>query len=87
VAAAVAALLWVAHYLFLRPPERLTTPTTEALPALRQKVERAEEESLIARTRASAVAEEHHRAIEDIAKVPDGKERRARLAALLSTLK
>lgn len=86
-AAIVAVGAWVAHRLFLSPPERVEPPSTGVLPAVQERVVRAEERALVAKAQAAATAQEHHDAIQEIAKVEDGKERRRRLAELLSTLK
>jgi len=53
---------------------------------LKAKVEKVEEDALIARVRARVEAEKAEKRLEEIAKVDDGIERRKRLAEYLSSL-
>lgn len=54
---------------------------------LKAKVAKVEEEALIARVEARVTAEKDQEALEEVAKIEDGAERRERLAAMLRTLK
>ena len=54
--------------------------------ALKDKVEQAEEESLVARVEARVVAEQEKKELQEVAKIDDGAERRKRLAKMLEGL-
>lgn len=53
---------------------------------VRVAADKAHEEALIAHVKANTTAEIHTVALQEIAKVDDGAERRAKLAALLKTV-
>jgi hypothetical protein len=54
--------------------------------ALREKVAIAEEEALVARVEARVEAAKEVEKLQEVAKIPDGAERRKRLAAMLRGL-
>jgi uncharacterized protein YpmS len=54
--------------------------------ALKEKVQQAEEESLVARVEARVEAEAQKEELHEVMKIDDGSERRRRLAALLRRL-
>jgi len=69
---------------FSRSVPRKNLP--EVSERLKAKVEKVEEDALIARVRARVEAEKAEKRLEEIAKVDDGIERRKRLAEYLSSL-
>jgi hypothetical protein len=79
-------LLLILRNLFFGPkpkgPERLP----DVPPKLREKVEKAEEAALRAKVEANVTAEAEKKAVEEILKIDDGKERRRRLAEKLRNL-
>ncbi len=82
----VAVVTWLLRSLFSgHTPEGPTKLPT--IPAkLQAKVDKAEEEALKARVEATVTAVEDKKELEEIAKIPDGKERRKRLADKLRQL-
>ena len=65
-------------------PKRVELPKVPK--ALRDKVEKAEEEALIARVEARVEATKEVEKLEEVSKIKDGAERRKRLAGLLKDL-
>ena len=90
VAAAVAVGVLILRYSFRAPPKPGTTGagTGEPLvpPEVQARVEQAEEQALIARVQATATATTQVGELDAIGKIPDGKVRRQRLAAMLGRL-
>lgn len=62
------------------------TPGPLVPPEVQARVEKAEEQALEARVRASATAAAQTTELAEIGKIPDGRERRQRLAAMLSRM-
>lgn len=85
-AVALGVLLLVLRRAFFgeRPERPVRLPDVPE--ALRRKVEKVEEEALIAKTEAKVTAASEKKEVEEIMKIEDGVERRKRLAAKLSTL-
>lgn len=62
-------------------------PSLPPLPeGLKEKVQKAEEEALVARVEARVKAEHEVKELEEVAKIDDGAERRKRLAEMLNGL-
>lgn len=89
--AAVGALLsvgaWILTRLFLAPHEVEARPPAEAVVRAQANTAAAEEAALAARVEARTEAEAHRTTLTQIAAIPDGAERRRRLADMLTTLK
>lgn len=87
-AVGAAVLLWALSRLFdPRNPEEPVFRLPEVPQALKERVQKAEEDALVARVRASATAESQRAEVQTIMQIEDGAERRRRLAAHLATLR
>lgn len=84
-AAGFAVVVILVRRLFSGPPSTGPTSLPTVPPALQAKVEKAEEEALKARIEATVHADEDRKEIEEISKIPDGKERRKRLSDKLKS--
>jgi hypothetical protein len=81
------ALLVIFRGLVIRPKgdeKRVVLP--EVPPTLKKKVEKVEEAALVSKVKAAAKSETQRETLNEIAKVPDGSERRKQLANLLKDL-
>lgn len=85
IAVAVVVVLWLARTLFTRDPHA-PARLPEVPDALKKKVQKAEEDALIARVKANAEAEAAKKILDDAATIDDGEERRKRLAEALRQL-
>lgn len=87
-AAVVAVLVLVLRRLFSSPSDkdraRYTMPAVPS--AVQQRVEHAEEQAQVARVQASVHAEAKKEELQQIQQIPNGTERRRRLADMLRTL-
>lgn len=76
-------IVWV----WLRPKQPVLKDGEPAIPPapapLVEAFEKAHEEALVARAKASAATEARQEQLQEISKIDDGKERRKRLAAML----
>jgi hypothetical protein len=82
---AVVLVIWLVKGLFDGPktgPGRLPEPPKK----LKEKVEKAEEAALVSKVEARVEAEKAKEALDEIAEIDDGKERRKRLADMLNNL-
>lgn len=71
----------------LEVPDKQRKPKRPELPPkLKQRVRKAEEDAAVARATAKIRHDCHKEELEDIKKIPDDKERRKRLAALMGEL-
>jgi len=79
---AVVVVLWVVRGLFAgRKPGAVGLP--EVPDKLKAKVQKAEEEALVARVEATVEAEQSKKVLDDVAAIEDGAERRRRLAEFI----
>jgi hypothetical protein len=85
IAVAVVVVLWLARTLFTRNPYA-PTKLPEVPDALKKKVQKAEEDALIARVKANAEADAAKKILDTAAEIDDGEERRKRLAEALRNL-
>lgn len=77
-------VLFLVYRLFSSPKDPVPTFPIEVQKTLQEKVNRAEEDALIAKTKATLQAEEAEKALNEIMVIDDGVERRKRLADLLN---
>jgi hypothetical protein len=83
VALTFAVVVWTLRGLFHGPANVGPTRLPLVPEKLQAKVDKAEEEALKAKVEATVKAEEAKHALEEIGKIPDGAERRRRLAERL----
>lgn len=87
VAVGAAVLLLVLKSLLSVKPKPGDPPGLPPVPkALQDKVDKAQEDNLVARVTSKVKADEQKKALEEVMKVDDGAERRKRLAEMLSKL-
>lgn len=83
----VVVVLMVLRSLFDVKPKPGQPPGLPPVPkVLQDKVDKAQEENLVARVEAKVKADEHKKELETVMAVDDGAERRKQLAALLGKL-
>jgi hypothetical protein len=75
--------LWAVRNLFSGKPHAGPSFLPPVPPKLQAKVDKVEEEALKAKVEAAVRAEESKKVLEEIAAIPDGAERRKRLAEKL----
>ncbi len=84
-AVVVVLVIWFVRGLF-SGPKTGTGRLPEVPKKLKEKVAKVEESSLIAKVEARVEADKAKEALDEIAKIDDGKERRKRLAEMLNGL-